>query len=124
MTQRNILVADPQHSRGAEMKGKPRTVVNVAVGILMRADGHYLLTTRPSDKDYGGYWEFPGGKLEIGETVEQALRRELQEEIGNTDILIVATGAQNPTIDKHLIQNKKPILTPNSPLSHIQSIYM
>ena len=34
----------------------------------------------------------------------------LQEEIGNTDILIVATGAQNPTIDKHLIQNKKPLL--------------
>jgi 8-oxo-dGTP diphosphatase len=84
VTQRNILVADPQHSRGADMQGKPRTVVNVAVGILMRADGHYLLTTRPSDKDYGGYWEFPGGKLEIGETVEQALRRELQEEIGIT----------------------------------------
>ena len=35
---------------------------------------------------------------------------QLQEEIGNTDILIVATGAQNPTIDKHLIQNKKPLL--------------
>jgi len=56
----------------------------VAVGVLIRPDGLFLLTSRPPGKVYEGYWEFPGGKLEPGETVEQALRRELREEIGVT----------------------------------------
>lgn len=58
-----------------------RPVVDVAVGILVRPDGQFLLTTRPPGKAYGGYWEFPGGKLEPGETVTQALARELREEL-------------------------------------------
>ncbi len=62
--------------------GSQRKIVEVAVGILIRPDGAFLLTTRPVDKVYAGYWEFPGGKLEKGESVEQALRRELIEEIG------------------------------------------
>jgi 8-oxo-dGTP diphosphatase len=49
---------------------------------LIRADGAFLLTSRPPGKVYEGYWEFPGGKVEAGESVEQALRRELIEEIG------------------------------------------
>ena len=53
-----------------------RKHTEVAVGILLRADGAMLLSTRPPGKPYAGYWEFPGGKLEAGETVEQALRRE------------------------------------------------
>ena len=61
-----------------------RTPVEVAVGVLIDADGRFLLTSRPDGKVYAGYWEFPGGKLEAGETVEQALRRELHEEIGIT----------------------------------------
>ena len=61
-----------------------RTHTEVAVGILVRADGALLLSTRPPGKVYAGYWEFPGGKIEAGETVEQALRRELQEELGIT----------------------------------------
>ncbi|MCO5102706.1 MAG: NUDIX domain-containing protein [Burkholderiaceae bacterium] len=61
-----------------------RRPTEVAVGILIRADGALLLTSRPEGKVYAGYWEFPGGKLEVGETVEQALRRELQEELGIT----------------------------------------
>jgi 8-oxo-dGTP diphosphatase len=50
--------------------------------VLVRPDGAFLLTSRPAGKPYAGYWEFPGGKLEAGESVEQALRRELQEELG------------------------------------------
>ena len=73
------LVADPQAPREG---GAERPVVNVAVGVLIRLDGSFLLTSRPLGKVYAGYWEFPGGKLEAGESVEQALRRELFEEIG------------------------------------------
>lgn len=66
-----------------------RVPVDVAVGVLVERDaqgreGRFLLTSRPAGKVYAGYWEFPGGKLEAGETVEQALRRELQEELGIT----------------------------------------
>jgi 8-oxo-dGTP diphosphatase len=59
-------------------------VIDVAVGILIASDARFLLTSRPHGKAYAGYWEFPGGKLESDESVEQALRRELQEEIGVT----------------------------------------
>jgi 8-oxo-dGTP diphosphatase len=73
------LVADAHAQR---IGGDDRAVVEVAVGVLVRADGAFLLTSRPRGKPYAGYWEFPGGKLEAGESVEQALRRELQEELG------------------------------------------
>ena len=59
-----------------------RTPVDVAVGVLIGADGRFLLTSRPEGKVYAGYWEFPGGKLEAGESVEAALARELHEELG------------------------------------------
>ena len=59
-----------------------RVPVDVAVGVLIDAAGRFLLTSRPAGKVYAGYWEFPGGKVESGETIEQALRRELQEELG------------------------------------------
>lgn len=61
-----------------------REHTEVAVGILIRADGALLLSTRPEGKAYAGYWEFPGGKIEAGETVTEALRRELIEELGVT----------------------------------------
>ena len=75
------LVADPSRPREG---GPHRKTVEVAVGVLIKPSGDFLLTSRPPGKVYEGYWEFPGGKLEAGETVEQALRRELQEEIGIT----------------------------------------
>ena len=59
-----------------------RRPVDVAVGVLIDGQGRFLLTSRPVGKVYAGYWEFPGGKLEAGESVEAALRRELTEELG------------------------------------------
>ncbi len=64
-----------------------RRPVDVAVGVLIERDaagreGRFLLTSRPLGKVYAGYWEFPGGKLEAGESVEAALARELHEELG------------------------------------------
>ena len=76
-----VLVADADRPREG---GTDRKTVDVAVGVLIKPNGDFLLTSRPPGKVYEGYWEFPGGKLEAGETVEQALRRELIEEIGIT----------------------------------------
>lgn len=73
------LVADGALPR---LGGPDRAVVDVAVGVLIRPDGDFLLTSRPADKVYAGYWEFPGGKFEPGESLQQALQRELHEELG------------------------------------------
>jgi 8-oxo-dGTP diphosphatase len=59
-----------------------RPLVDVAVGVLIRPDGRFLLASRPEGKPYAHYWEFPGGKLESGESVAHALARELHEELG------------------------------------------
>lgn len=60
-------------------------VVEVAAAVILRNDGQeFLLAQRPEGKVYAGYWEFPGGKVEPGETVREALIRELQEELGIT----------------------------------------
>ncbi len=77
------------------MSDAERVPVEVAVGVLVERDaagreGRFLLTSRPPGKVYASYWEFPGGKVEAGETVEQALARELREEIG------IEIGAAHP----------------------------
>ena len=56
--------------------------LEVAAAVVQRADGAFLLARRPAGKVYAGYWEFPGGKIEPGEPAEQALARELREELG------------------------------------------
>ena len=56
--------------------------IDVVVGILMRPNGDVLLGQRPAGKPYPGYWEFPGGKVEAGEDLFSALRREFMEELG------------------------------------------
>jgi 8-oxo-dGTP diphosphatase len=81
--------ADESFAVGAEVAAQ-RTPVDVAVGVLIDAAGRFLMTTRPAGKVYAGYWEFPGGKLEAGETTAQALRRELHEELG------IVVGAVQP----------------------------
>jgi len=59
-------------------------LLHVAAAIILRPDGQVLLAQRPAGKAYAGYWEFPGGKLEAGETAREALDRELSEELGIT----------------------------------------
>lgn len=63
---------------------RPQAVkpIDVAVGILMKANGDVLLGQRPEGKPYAGYWEFPGGKVESGEDILDALKREFMEELG------------------------------------------
>ena len=75
----SLLVADPDKVRQG---GSDRPEVQVAVGVLIRSDGAFLLTSRPPGKPYAGYWEFPGGKVEQGESTYHALCRELHEELG------------------------------------------
>lgn len=57
-------------------------VVHVAVGVILDQDRNILLTRRAPQSHQGGLWEFPGGKVETGESLELALTRELREELG------------------------------------------
>ncbi len=59
-----------------------RKIVHVAAAVITRPDGSFLLGQRAPDTFYPGYWEFPGGKVEPGETPRDALIRELDEELG------------------------------------------
>jgi 8-oxo-dGTP diphosphatase len=62
----------------------PEQVIHAAVGVIQHENGLVLLGERPVGKAWAGYWEFPGGKIEQDETAEQALKRELHEELGIT----------------------------------------
>jgi len=66
----------------AESAGPSKPIVLVAAVALLDADGRVLLAKRPEGKSMAGLWEFPGGKLQPEETPEQALVRELKEELG------------------------------------------
>lgn len=79
--------------------------VHVAAGVIRRSDGHVLIAKRPLDKHQGGLWEFPGGKVEAGETAEAALARELAEELG------IAVSASRPLIQiRHDYPDKQVLL--------------
>jgi 8-oxo-dGTP diphosphatase len=80
----------------------------VAAVALVDADGRLLVQQRPSHKPFGGLWEFPGGKVEQGETPETALIRELKEELGidvEPACLAPATFASDrqPGGDRHMV---------------------
>ena len=81
-------------------------VVLVAACALVDADGRVLLAQRPAGKPMAGLWEFPGGKVEIGERPEQSLIRELKEELGisvKEDCLAPLTFASHAYPDFHLL---------------------
>lgn len=59
-----------------------KKTIHVAVGMIINAQGQLLLGNRPADKPWPGWWELPGGKIEAGESVIEALTRELDEELG------------------------------------------
>ncbi len=63
---------------------EPKPMLLVAAAALVDSDGRVLICQRPAGKQLAGLWEFPGGKVEAGETPEACLIRELQEELGIT----------------------------------------
>src|SRR4051812_729659 len=65
----------------------PSKLLRVAAAVI-RKEGQYLLAKRPAHKAQGGFWEFPGGKIESGETAQAALARELVEELDARDITV------------------------------------
>lgn len=85
---------------------KNRRILLVAACALVDSDGRVLLAQRPEGKQLAGLWEFPGGKVEAGETPEETLIRELQEEIGVTTkvaCLAPLTFASHTYDDFHLL---------------------
>ena len=83
-----------------------RRLLLVAAAALLDSSGRVLITQRPAHKQLGGLWEFPGGKVELGEAPEQALVRELKEELDLTvepDALDPFAFASHAYPDFHLL---------------------
>ncbi len=86
------------------MTQPPSSLLLVVAAALIDADGRVLVAQRPADKPLGGLWEFPGGKIEPGETPEAALKRELIEELGIEICCVSPAGfASHAYPDQHLI---------------------
>lgn len=82
------------------------TLLIVAAAALIDADGRVLLARRPQGKAMAGFWEFPGGKLDEGETPEEALVRELREELGietQAQCMAPVAFASMPASGQHLL---------------------
>jgi 8-oxo-dGTP diphosphatase len=90
----------------SDLTNPGKRLLLVAACALVDADGRVLLAQRPPGKQLAGLWEFPGGKVEPGETPEQCIIRELHEEIGiETEIPCLAplTFASHSYDDFHLL---------------------
>ena len=84
----------------------PSRLLLVAAAALVDVDGRVLIAQRPQGKQLAGLWEFPGGKVEAGETPEDALIRELREELGieaKRDCLAASVFASHAYADFHLL---------------------
>lgn len=88
MTRSPLPNPPPLAGEGDKESLRDAARLEVAAAVIERPDGSFLMACRPEGKAYAGWWEFPGGKVEAGETAREALVRELQEELG-----IAVTGA-------------------------------
>lgn len=89
-----------------ELSPQSRDLLLVVAAALIDGDGRVLVQQRPPGKPMAGLWEFPGGKVDPGETPEAALRRELEEELGlkiDQSCLAPAVFASESLGDRHLI---------------------
>lgn len=96
-----MSVKEPLGSRA-----KSNDLLLVVAAAMIDADGRVLVQQRPPGKPMAGLWEFPGGKIDVGETPEAALRRELAEELGiaiDESCLAPAVFASEPMADRHLL---------------------
>lgn len=82
---------------GAQIEAKLTRVSAAVILRVMNGKAQYLLAQRPPGKAYAGYWEFPGGKVEAGESFDQALVRELQEELG------ITVTSMTPWVTRHFV---------------------
>jgi 8-oxo-dGTP diphosphatase len=88
------------------METKVKPLLMIVAAALIDRDGRVLVQQRPPDLPMAGLWEFPGGKIEKGETPEAALVRELREELGietETSCLAPAAFASEPLEDRQLV---------------------
>ena len=101
-----MLITEAEIMRGTDNTDAACQVVLVSAVALVDADGRVLLARRPAGKSMAGLWEFPGGKIESGETPEAALIRELDEELGidtAESCLAPLSFASHPYDDFHLL---------------------
>jgi 8-oxo-dGTP diphosphatase len=76
------VLKPPRHLVDPRTRVVTHPPIDVVAGVIRREDGRFLITQRLADDTLGGYWEFPGGKVDPGEELVAALRRELREELG------------------------------------------
>lgn len=76
------VLKPPRHLVNPQERVATHPPIDVVAGVIRRADGRLLISQRLADDTLGGYWEFPGGKVEPGEELQAALLRELREELG------------------------------------------